>query len=156
MHDWKLKTLVLPRLCDTGPDTTSPAQLNRTMSGPRFSDHLYIWYLMIAVTKVLRPALYLIFVDRFKKDRPSIFKLLLPKLSLIYFTIPSCDWSFLLGNFEMSESNVLLHQNEMLSKSEQMSTSYPRTRRSSCSPILKKETEKRKNIFQYFVPVIFR
>ena len=55
----------------------------------------------------------------------------------------------------MSETNVLLHQNEMFSKSEQMSTSYPRTRRSACSSILNKETKKKKNISQYFVPVIW-
>ena len=52
----------------------------------------------------------------------------------------------------MSETNVLLHQNEMFSKSEQMSTSCPRTRRFTSFEERNKEQE---NIFKYFVLVIW-
>ena len=52
----------------------------------------------------------------------------------------------------MSETNVLMHQNEMFSKSEQMSTSYPRTRRFTNFEERNKEQE---YIFKYFVLVIW-
>ena len=121
-------------------------------------------------SKVLRSAPYLIFVDCCNKGPQILYMIYVDCCNkgsqILYLIFVDCcnwigrfylifccrrpsshtlpfHWSFLLGNFEMSETNVLLHQNEMFSKSEQMSKSYPRTRRSSCSLILKKETKKK-------------
>ena len=107
-------------------------------------------------SKVLRSAPYLIFVDCCNKGSQILYLIFVDCCNWIgrFYLIFCCrrpsshtlpfHWSFLLGNFEMSETNVLLHQNEMFSKSEQMSTSYPRTRRSSCSPIWRMKQRKRK------------